>query len=141
MQAPCSYQLLLDGKGTMTYAQVVKKFSAKYTVYDVMKSDSLVTPYIAEFKIPFQMESRTGDSEQACNTATLQQLPTPQHHEFGTYYGYWIIQYEYKNGEWRVKPTVIEKNRALYENAFKLGSPDFAKFRLDTDLFPEFKAQ
>ena len=138
-QAPCSYQVLLDGKGTMTYAQVVKKFTAKYTVYDIMKSNSLITPYLAEFKIPFQLEMRTGESEQACNANSLQTLPAPVHHEFGSYYGYWTIQYEYKNGKWWVKPTVIEKNRDLYENAFKLGSPDFAKFRLDTELFPDFK--
>ncbi|MBD3308917.1 hypothetical protein GF339_21075 [candidate division KSB3 bacterium] len=137
-QAPCTRQVLLDGQGTMTYAQVVKKFTAKYTTYDITRSDSLITPYVAEFKIPFQQEIRTGNTEQTCEAANLRQLSTPLHHEFGTFYGYWIIQYEYRDGAWRVKPTVIEKNRALYENAFKVGSPDHAKFLIDTDLFPEF---
>ncbi len=135
----CSRQLLLDGKSTATYAQVVKKFTAKYTTSDIKKSDSLITPYIAEFKIPFQQEMRTGNSEKACDAVSVQQLPTPEHHEFGSFYGYWTIQYGYKDGKWRVKSTVIERNRALYESAFKLGSPDFAKFLVDMKLFPEFR--
>ena len=104
-----------------------------------MKSDSLVTPYIAEFKIPFQQEIKIGDTEEACNAATLQQIETPDHHEFGGYYGYWKIEYMYKDGKWVVNSTVIEKNRALYESAFQNGSPDYAKFRIDTKLFPEFE--
>lgn len=137
--ASCSRQLLLDGKSTMTYAQVVKKFTATITTFDIMRSDSLITPYIAEFKIPFQQERRTGNSEKACNSVSLQSLPTPAHYEFGSFYGYWTIQYVYQDGKWRVKSTVIEKNRALYDSAFKLGSPDYAKFLIDTKLFPEFK--
>ncbi len=137
-QASCSRQLLLDGKGTMIYAQVVKKFTARFTTLDVIKSDSLITPYIAEFKIPFQQEIRTGKNAKACNKAKIQQMPTPAHHEFGTFYGFWIIQYVYKDGKWIAKPTVLETNRALYESAFKLGSPEYAKFLINTQLFPEF---
>jgi hypothetical protein len=99
----------------------------------------LTTPYKAKFKIPFQQEIRTGKTEEACNQAKLQQLETPDHHEFGGYYGYWEIEYEYKDEQWVVNPTVVEKNRALYESAFQHGSPDYAKFRIDTNLFPEFK--
>jgi hypothetical protein len=138
-QAKCSQQLLLDGKSTYTYAQVVKKFSSKHMRYEIMKSNSLTAPYIANFKIPFQQEIRTGKTEEACNQAKLQQLETPDHHEFGGYYGYWEIEYEYKDGKWVVNPTVIEKNRALYESAFQHGSPDYAKFRINTNLFPAFK--
>lgn len=139
-QAPCTFQVLLDGQGTQTYAQVVKHFSAKYTTYDIRKSDSLLTPYTAEFKIPFQQEIRTGDTKAACEAASLKQLETPAHHEFGKYYGYWTIQYAYQGGAWNVKSTVIEKNRALYKSAFQNGSPDFAKFRINTQVFPEFGA-
>ncbi|GAK57291.1 hypothetical protein U27_04256 [Candidatus Vecturithrix granuli] len=141
-RAKCSRQVLLDGKSTEAYAQIVRTFTAKYTSYDVMRSTSLLTPYLAEFKIPFQEEIRTGGSEDACNAAQLRRMPTAtMHHEFGSFYGYWIIQYEYKQGKWRVKPTVIEKNRDLYASAFQSGSPDFAKFLLDTALFPEFKQE
>lgn len=141
-RAKCSLQVLLDGKSTETYAQIVRTFTAKYTSYDVMRSTSLITPYLAEFKIPFQQEIRTGGSEGACNAAQLRRMPTAtKHHEFGSFYGYWVIQYEYKQGKWRVKPTVIEKNRDLYASAFQNGSPDFAKFSLDTALFPEFKQE
>jgi hypothetical protein len=140
-QAGCSQQLLLDGKSTYTYAQVVKKFTSEYTPYDIMKSNSLITPYVAEVKIAFQQEMKTGKSEEACNAAVLQPLETPDHYEFGGYYGYWTIQYEYKNGKWVVKQVVSEKNRALYESAFQNGSPDYAKFWIDTALFPEFKTQ
>lgn len=140
--AKCSRQVLLDGKSTETYAQIVRTFTAKYTSYDVIRSNSLITAYLAEFKIPFQQEIRTGNSEGACNTAQLRRMPTTtKHHEFGSFYGYWIIQYEYKQGKWRVKPTVIEKNRDLYASAFQTGSPDSAKFSLDTVLFPEFKQE
>ena len=138
-QAACSRQVLIDGEGTLTYAQVVKRFTSKYTTVDIMQSESLLTPYIAELKIPFQQEIRTGKTAQACNAAKLQQLPSPKHHEFGTYYGYWTIQYVYKDGKWQVKSTVIERNRALYEKSFKVGSPDHAKFLIDAKLFPEFK--
>jgi len=139
-QAGCSPQILLDGKSTETYAQIVRKFTAKYTSFDIVRSDSLITPYQAEFKIPFQEEIRTGNSEAACNSAQFQQQPTTTvHHEFGSFYGYWIIQYEYRNGQWRVKSTVIEKNRDLYESAFQTGSPDAAKFLLNTNLYPELK--
>jgi len=140
-QAKCSQQLLLDGQGTYAYAQVVKKFSSGHAKYDIMQSNSLTTPYIAEFKIPFQQEIKTGDTEEACNAVALQEIKTPKHHEFGGYYGYWRIEYEYKDGKWVVNPTVIEKNRALYESAFQNGSPDHAKFRIDTELFSEFKTQ
>ena len=138
-QAGCTQQLLLDGKGTQTYAQVVKQFSSQYTTYDILRSNSLLTPYIAELKIAFQQETRTGGTEAACQAATLQQLATPPHHEFGGYYGYWKLDYVYKNGKWAVKQAVTEKNRALYESAFQKGSPDYARFVIDTDLFPEFK--
>lgn len=138
-QAGCLQQLLLDGKSTYTYAQVVKKFNSKYVRYEIMKSNSLTAPYIANFKIPFQQEIRTGETAEACNKATLQQLETPDHHEFGGYYGYWEIEYAYQDGKWVVNSTVVEKNRALYESAFQLGSPDYAKFRINTELFPEFK--
>jgi regulator of replication initiation timing len=140
-QAGCIQQLLLDGKGTYTYAQVVKQFSSQYTTYDILKSNSLLTPYIAELKIAFQQEIRTGGTEAACQAATLQQLATPPHHEFGEYYGYWKLDYVYKDGKWTVKQAITEKNRALYENAFQKGSPDYARFVIDTDLFPEFKPQ
>lgn len=141
-QTGCSQQLLLDGKSTYTYAQVVKTFDAKHTRrYDVRRENSLVTPYAAEFKIPFQQEIRTGESEKACMDATLQQLETPDHHEFGGYYGYWTLEYLYKDGQWVLNPTVTERNRALYESAFQNGSPDFAKFRIDTELFPDLKSQ
>lgn len=139
--AECSKQVLLDGKGTMTYAQVVKQFSAQHTDADVMESESLLTPYIAEFKIPFQQKIRTGEEKERCQEKPLKELPTPVHHEFGSYYGYWVIQYEYTNGAWQVKPTVIEKNRALYKQAFEVGSPDSAKFLLDTTIFPELTQQ
>jgi hypothetical protein len=140
-RAGCTQQLLLDGKGTYTYAQVVKKFTSKYTTYDIMKSNSLLTPYVAEFKIPFQQEMHTGATKEACQAATLQQLETPPHPEFGGYYGIWTIQYVYTDGKWVVKPTVIERNRALYESAFQKGSPDSAKFLINTEFFPAFKAQ
>jgi len=140
-QANCSQQLLLDGKSTYTYAQVVKKFDSADTKHDILKSNSLLTPYRAEFKIGFQEEIRTGNTEEACNAATLQQLETPEHHEFGGYYGYWTIEYTYQDGKWVVNPTVTEKNRALYESAFQRGSPDYAKFRIDPKLFPEFETQ
>jgi regulator of replication initiation timing len=140
-QADCTQQLLLDGKGIYTYAQVVKKFSSQYTTYDILRSNSLLTPYIAELKIAFQQEIRTGETAAACQAATLQQLATPPHHEFGEYYGYWKLDYVYKNGKWAVKQAVTEKNRALYESAFQKGSPDYARFVIDTDLFPEFKPQ
>lgn len=138
-QAKCSQQLLLDGDGSMTYAQVVRKFSTKFTSFDILATNSLIAPYAAELKIPFQEELRTGKTEQACNAAPLKPLDAPPHPEFGSYYGYWTIQYLYRGGKWVVKPTVIERNRALYEKAFKVGSPDIAKFALDTALFPEFK--
>ncbi len=138
-QAGCSQQMLLDGENTITYAQVVRRFTSQHTAYDIMKSDSLVTPYIAELKVPFQEEIRTGSSESACKSANFQQFPTPKHHEFGGYYGYWTIQYVYKDGKWQLKPTVIEKNRALYDKAYQVGSPDHAKFVIDYDMFPEFK--
>ena len=138
-QAKCSQQLLLDGDGSMTYAQVVRKFSTKFTSFDILATNSLIAPYAAELKIPFQEELRTGKTEQACNAAQLTPLDAPPHPEFGSYYGYWTIQYLYRGGKWVVKPTVIERNRALYEKAFKVGSPDIAKFALDTALFPEFK--
>jgi hypothetical protein len=135
-QASCSRQTLLDGNGTETYAQILRKFRATHTAFDIQKHDSLFTPYIAELKIPFQQEIRTGKTEEECNATTFQQVPTPtKHHEFGSYYGYWTIQYVYNNGQWIVKPTVLEKNRALYETAFKVGSPDYAKFLIDTTLF------
>jgi hypothetical protein len=135
-QASCSRQTLLDGKGTTTYAQILRKFRATHTAFDIQKHDSLFTPYIAELKIPFQQEMRTGKTEEECNAATFQQVPSStKHHEFGSYYGYWTIQYIYNNGKWIVKPTVLEKNRALYEMAFKLGSPDHAKFLIDTTVF------
>lgn len=139
-QAGCSRQILLDGKSTDVYAQVVRTFTAKYTTFDIIRSNSLLIPYQAEFKIPFQQDIRIGNSEGACNSAQLQRLPTTTtHHEFGSFYGYWIIQYEYRNGQWHVKPTVIEKNRDLYTSAFQTGSPDSAKFLMNTTLFPEFK--
>ncbi len=135
----CTEQVLLDGEGTLTFAQVIKQFSTKYTTFDIMRSNSLVTPYIAELKVPFQQEVRTGSSESQCNNAKSFRILTPPHHEFGTYYGYWIVQYVYQDGKWLVKPTVIEKNRALYEKSFKIGSPDHAKFLIDTTLFPELQ--
>ena len=138
-QAQCTQQLLLDGKSTYTYAQVVKKFDP-YTKLDVLKSNSLLNPYFAELKIPFTEELKTGATADACNAAALQPLSTPEHHEFGAYYGYWTIQYLYTDGQWVVNPTVLEKNRALYDSSFQRGSPDYAKFRLDTNLFPEFAA-
>ena len=138
-QAKCSQQLLLNGEGAVIYAQVVRKFSTKFTSFDILATNSLITPYAAELKIPFQEELRTGKTEQACNAAQLKPLDAPPHPEFGSYYGYWTIQYLYRGGKWVVKPTVIERNRALYEKAFKVGSPDIAKFALDTALFPEFK--
>lgn len=137
--AGCSQQLLLDGKSTHTFAQVVKKFSTKYTRYDIRHSDSITTPYVAELKIPFQQELKIGKTKDACNAAQLKQLETPVHHEFGGYYGIWTIEYQYRGGRWAVDQTVSERNRALYESAFQNGSPDYAKFRIDTDLFPEFK--
>ena len=138
-QAPCSQQVLLDGEGISTYAKVVKKFSSKYTAFDVMRSNSLVTPFVAELKIPFKQEQQTGANEKACNAATLKELPTPRHHEFGNFYGIWTIEYQYKNGKWIRKSTVKEQNRALYEKAFKVGSPDYAKFLIDDKLYPGFK--
>ena len=138
-QAKCSQQLLLNGEGAVAYAQVVRKFSTKFTSFDILATNSLIAPYAAELKIPFQEELRTGKTEQACNAAQLTPLDAPPHPEFGSYYGYWTIQYLYRGGKWVVKPTVIERNRALYEKAFKVGSPDIAKFALDTALFPEFK--
>jgi hypothetical protein len=138
-QAQCTQQLLLDGKSTYTYAQVVKKFDP-YTKLDVLKSNSLLNPNFSELKIPFTEELKTGATAVACNAAALQPLPPPEHHEFGAYYGYWTIQYLYTGGQWVVNPTVLEKNRALYDSSFQRGSPDYAKFRLDTNLFPEFAA-
>ncbi len=138
-QAGCAEQVLLDGEGTLTYAQVIKRFSAKYATFDIMRSNSLMTPYVAELKVPFQQEIRTGDSEASCHEAKSFQLLTPKHHEFGTYYGYWIIQYVFKDGNWMVKPAVIERNRALYEKSFQVGSPDHAKFLIDNTIFPEFQ--
>ncbi len=135
-QAGCSQQVLLDGNGTLTYAQVVKQFSARYTRYDIRRSNSLVTPYIAEFKIPFQQEIRTGATAEACNAATLQSFELPAHHEFGGYYGYWTLEYAYKDGEWVLNTSVIERNRDLYTSAFQKGSPDYAKFKIDTAVFP-----
>ena len=86
--------------------------------------------------LAFQQEIRTGKTEEECDAATFQQVATStKHHEFGSYYGYWTIQYVYKNGKWIVKPTILEKNRALYETAFRQGSPDYAKFLIDTTLF------
>ena len=140
-QAGCSQQLLLDGKSTYTYAHVVKIFNAKHTRYDIRRDDSIITPYVAEFKIPFQQEIKTGKDKKTCTDATLKQLETPEHHEFGGYYGYWTLEYWYKDGKWVLNQTVIERNRALYESAFQNGSPDYAKFRIDTDLFPELKPQ
>lgn len=136
LEAGCSQQVLLDGNGTMTYAQVVKKFSARYTRYDIHRSNSLVTPYIAEFKIPFQQEIRTGSTQEACQAARLQTFELPPHHEFGGYYGYWTLEYTYEDGEWVLNTTAIERNRDLYESAFKKGSPDYAKFRIDINIFP-----
>ena len=135
-QAGCSQQVLLDGNGTLTYAQVVKQFSARYTRHDIRRSDSLVTPYIAEFKIPFQQEIRTGATAEACDAATLQSFELPAHHEFGGYYGYWTLEYAYKDGQWVLNTSVIERNRDLYTSAFQKGSPDYAKFKIDTAVFP-----
>ncbi|MCP4400040.1 MAG: hypothetical protein GY801_22385, partial [bacterium] len=137
-QASCVRQVLLDGEGTSTNAQVVKKFSTKYTAFDVRRSDSLVTPFVAELKIPFKQEMRAGQNEKACNAAALKELPTPKHHEFGNFYGIWIVEYQYKDGKWVRKPTVRERNRALYEKAFNVGSPDYAKFLIDDKLYPGF---
>ncbi len=135
-QAGCSQQVLLDGNGTLTYAQVVKHFNARYTRYDIRRSDSLMTPYIAEFKIPFQQEIRTGATQAACEAATLQTFDLPDHHEFGGYYGYWTLEYAYTDGAWHLKTTVIERNRDLYAASFQKGSPDYAKFKIDTAVFP-----
>ncbi len=135
-QAGCSQQVLLDGNGTLTYAQVVKQFSARYTRYDIRRSDSLLTPYIAELKIPFQQEMRAGATAEACDAATLQSFELPTHHEFGGYYGYWTLEYAYKDGEWVLNTSVIERNRDLYPSAFQKGSPDYAKFKIDTVAFP-----
>jgi len=136
-EAGCSQQVLLDGNGTLTYAQVIKQFSALYTRYDIRRSDSLITPYVAELKIPFKQEMKTGATQGACDSATLQALPTPEHHEFGGYYGYWTLEYYYQNDEWHLNTTVFERNRALYESAFQKGSPDYAKFKIDPKIFPE----
>ncbi|PID56113.1 hypothetical protein CSB45_12815 [candidate division KSB3 bacterium] len=137
-KASCSRQVLLDGKGTLTYAQVVKRFSAKYTAFDVMRSPSLITPFVAELKIPFKQEIRVGADETSCNAASFTELPTPRHHEFGGFYGIWIVEYLYKNGRWVRKPTVTERNRALYAQAFVNGSPDYARFLIDETLYPGF---
>lgn len=136
-QAGCSRQILLDGNGTLAYAQVVKQFSARYTRYDIRRSDSLFTPYTAELKIPFQQQIRTGDTPEACDAAALHTLDTPPHHEFGGYYGYWTLEYAYRDGQWTLHTTVVERNRALYESAFQKGSPDYAKFSIDPDVFPD----
>ena len=138
-KAPCTQQVLLNGEGTSTYARVVKTFSSKYTAFDVMRSNSLVTPFVAELKIPFKQEQQIGANEKACNSAAVKELPTPSHHEFGSFYGIWIIEYEYKNGKWVRKPTVKERNRTLYDKAFKVGSPDYAKFLIDDTLYPGFE--
>jgi hypothetical protein len=137
-EAGCSQQVLLDGNSTMTYAQVVKQFSARYTRSDIRRSNSLVTPYIAEFKIPFQQEIRTGSTQEACQAAILQTFDLPPHHEFGGYYGYWTLEYAYKDGEWILNTTAIERNRDLYESAFQKGSPEYAKFKIDTNIFSGF---
>jgi hypothetical protein len=135
----CSQQVLLDGSGTLTYAQVVKEFSALYTRHDIRRSNSLLTPYTAELKIPFQQQIRTGATQNACNKAALQKPETPPHHEFGGYYGYWTLEYDYIGGEWVLRSTVEERNRALYENAFQKGSPDYARFTIEEPLFSELK--
>ncbi|GAK50053.1 hypothetical protein U14_01278 [Candidatus Moduliflexus flocculans] len=138
-QAACSKQILLDGNGETGYAQVVRKFSAKFTSFDILENNSLLTPYIAELKMPFQMEIRTGKSEQACQAAQLKPADTSSHPEFGTFYGVWTIQYAYRDGKWSVKSAVIEKNRALVAKAYKIGSPDSAKLPLDFSLYPGLK--
>lgn len=138
-QAKCSLQVLLDGKATSAFAQVIKKFDAQFVRYDIRRSASLLAPYMAEFKIPFQQEIKTGKTEETCQAAKLQTLETPDHHEFGSFYGYWTVEYQYREGKWVVNTTVIERNRALYENSFQKGSPDYAKFTIDTNLFPAFQ--
>ncbi len=138
-QAACSKQALLDGSGETTYAQVVRKFSAKFISFDILENNSLLTPYIAELKMPFQMEIRTGKTEQACQAAQLKPAETASHPEFGTFYGVWTIQYAYRDGKWSVKSAVIEKNRALSAKAYNVGSPDSAKFPLDFSLYPGLK--
>jgi len=138
-QAACSKQMLLDGSGEMAYAQVVRKFSAKFTSFDILENNSLLTPYIAELKMPFQMEIRVGKTEQTCKTAQLKPADTSAHPEFGTFYGVWTIQYTYRDGKWSVKSAIIEKNRALVAKAYKAGSPDSAKFPLDFSLYPGLK--
>jgi len=138
-QAACARQRLLDGLGTETFAQVVRKFNPQHAKYDIKQSDSLITPYRAESKVPFSEELRVGKTEKACQAAPLERIAAETHHEFGSYYGYWIIEYTYQNGQWTVNKTLTEKNRALYDEAFRKGSPDSAKFRIDTKLFPEFE--
>ena len=138
-QAACMKQLLLDGSGETAYAQIVRKFSAKFISFDILKNSSLLTPYLAELKMPFQMEIRTGKTEQACQSATLKPADTSSHPEFGTFYGVWTIQYAYRDGKWNVKSAVIERNRALVAKAYKAGSPDSAKFALDFSLYPGLK--
>lgn len=138
-QAACMKQLLLDGSGETAYAQIVRKFSAKFISFDILKNNSLLTPYLAELKMPFQMEIRTGKTEQACQSATLKPADTSSHPEFGTFYGVWTIQYAYRDGKWNVKSAVIERNRALVAKAYKAGSPDSAKFALDFSLYPGLK--
>lgn len=138
-QAACSKQALLDGSGETAYAQIVRKFSAKFTSFDILENNSLLTPYLAELKMPFQMEIRTGKTEQACQAAKLKPADTSSHPEFGTFYGVWTVQYAYRDGKWSVKSAVIEKNRALVAKAYKVGSPDSAKFALDFSLYPGLK--
>ncbi len=138
-QAACSKQTLLDGSGETAYAHVVRKFSAKFISFDILENNSLLSPYIAELKMPFQMEIRTGKTEQACQAAQSKPAEMSPHSEFGTFYGVWTIQYAYRDGKWSVKSAVIEKNRALSAKAYKVGSPDSAKLPLDFSLYPGLK--
>jgi hypothetical protein len=140
-QGGCTYQVMLDGTGSATYAQVVKKFDAQYNRVDILRSASILSPYTAELKIAFQEEVRTGKTQAACEAAPLKQLETPPHHEFGDYYGYWTIEYHYVNGAWVANTTVVERNRALYERSFERGSPDFAKFSMDPKLLADDPTQ
>jgi hypothetical protein len=113
---------VLPGKVGGFYRDIVKPIQKSF---DVTKTDSLVSPYIAYIKLSFQMQSSTATTEEALQASNTVVVNTTNH---------WKLMYALQDGKWKLQQTFY--SFAMPELNISEGLPNKADFNTLVSRIP-----